>query len=150
MNSVVITDSTCLIGLERIGYLDLLPALFQKIIIPQAVQEEFGVSLPWLQVQSPSDLGMVGAIKMLVDDGEAEAITLAYERGFQIILDDRQARSVAKNMGISMIGTVGVLVKAKQAGLIPCLKSLLDELQVNGFYLTEALKVEALKLVGEE
>jgi len=38
MNSVVITDSTCLIGLERIGYLDLLPALFQKIIIPQAVQ----------------------------------------------------------------------------------------------------------------
>jgi predicted nucleic acid-binding protein len=57
---------------------------------------------------------------------------------------------VAKNLGISMIGTVGVLVKAKQAGLIRCLKPLLDELQVNGFYLTEALKVEALKLVGEE
>jgi predicted nucleic acid-binding protein len=150
MNSVVITDSTCLIGLERIGYLDLLPALFEEIIIPQAVQEEFGISLPWLQVESPSDLGMVGAIKMLVDEGEAEAIALAYERGFQIILDDRQARSVAKNMGISMIGTVGVLVKAKQAGLIPCLKPLLNELQVNGFYLTEALKVEALKLVGEE
>ena len=48
MNSVVITDSTCLIGLERIGYLDLLPAIFQKIIIPQAVQEEFSISLPWL------------------------------------------------------------------------------------------------------
>ncbi len=93
---------------------------------------------------------MVGAIKMLVDDGEAKAIALAYERGFPIILDDRQARSVAKNLGISMIGTVGVLVKAKQAGLIPCLKPLLDELQVNEFYLTEALKVEALKLVGEE
>ncbi|MBP0031299.1 DUF3368 domain-containing protein [Roseofilum sp. Guam] len=149
MNSVVITDSTCLIGLERIGYLDLLPALFQEIIIPQAVQAEFGSYLPWLQVEKPSDLGMVGAIKMLVDEGEAEAIALAYERGFQIILDDRQARSVAKNLGISMIGTVGVLVKAKQAGLISCLKLLLDELQVNGFYLTEALKVEALKLVGE-
>lgn len=63
MNSVVITDSTCLIGLERIGYLDLLPALFQKIIIPQAVQAEFGISLPWLQVEKPSHLGMVGAIK---------------------------------------------------------------------------------------
>ncbi len=150
MNSVVITDSTCLIGLERIGYLDLLPALFNKIIIPQAVQEEFGIYLHWLQVEQPSDLGMVGAIKMLVDDGEAEAIALAYERGFPIILDDRQARSVAKNLGISMIGTVGVLVKAKQAGLIPCLKPLLDELQVNEFYLTEALKVEALKLIGEE
>ncbi len=150
MNSVVITDSTCLIGLERIGYLDLLPALFNKIIIPQAVQKEFGIYLHWLQVEQPSDLGMVGAIKMLVDDGEAEAIALAYERGFPIILDDRQARSVAKNLGISIIGTVGVLVKAKQAGLIPCLKPLLDELQINEFYLTEALKVEALKLVGEE
>lgn len=86
---------------------------------------------------------------MLVDEGEAEAIALAYERGFQIILDDRQARSVAKNLGISIIGTVGVLVKAKQAGLIPFLKPLLDELQVNGFYLNEDLKVEALKLVEE-
>jgi len=52
-------------------------------------------------------------------------------------------------LGISIIGTVGVLVKAKQAGLIPFLKPLLDELQVNGFYLNEDLKVEALKLVEE-
>ena len=81
--------------------------------------------------------------------GEAEAIALAYQRKLQIILDDRQARSVARNMGVSFIGTVGVLVKAKQAALIPALKPLLDELELNGFYLNEALKAEAINIVGE-
>ncbi|MBD2774972.1 DUF3368 domain-containing protein [Iningainema tapete] len=145
----VVTDSTCLIGLERIGNLDILPALFEPILIPPAVQQEFGVTFPWLQVQIPSDQGQVVALKLLVDEGEAEAIALAYERKLQIILDDRQARSVARNMGISVIGTVGVLVKAKQAKLIPILKPLLDELEENGFYLTSALKAEALGLVEE-
>ncbi len=52
-------------------------------------------------------------------------------------------------MGLSLIGTIGVLVKAKQAGMIPALKPLLDSLELNGFSLSEPLKAEALKLVGE-
>jgi uncharacterized protein len=149
MTNPVVADSTCLIGLERIEHLDILPALFEPILIPPAVQQEFGISLPWLQVEVPTDQGMVVALKMLVDQGEAEAIALAYQRKLQIILDDRQARSVARNMGISFIGTVGVLVKAKQAALIPALKPLLDELELNGFYLNAALKAEAINIVGE-
>lgn len=149
MTESIVTDSTILIGLERIEHLDVLPVLFTPILIPPAVQQEFGIALPWLQVETPSDQGLVAALKILVDEGEAEAIALAYQRRLQIILDDRQARAVARNMKISIIGTVGVLVKAKQAGLITALKPLLDDLELNGFYLTEALKVEALKLVGE-
>jgi uncharacterized protein len=149
MTNPVVADSTCLIGLERIEHLDILPALFEPILIPPAVQQEFGIVLPWLQVEVPTDPGMVVALKMLVDRGEAEAITLAYQRKLQIILDDRQARSVARNMGISFIGTVGILVRAKQAALIPALKPLLDELELNGFYLNEALKAEAIHIVGE-
>lgn len=149
MTNPVVADSTCLIGLERIEHLDILPALFEPILIPPAVQQEFGISLPWLQVEVPTDQGMVVALKMLVDRGEAEAIALAYQRKLQMILDDRQARSVARNMGVSFIGTVGVLVKAKQAALIPALKPLLDELELNGFYLNEALKAEAINIVGE-
>lgn len=52
-------------------------------------------------------------------------------------------------MGISIIGTIGVLVKAKQAELISDLKPLLDQLELNRFYITSALKAEALKVVGE-
>jgi uncharacterized protein len=149
VNQSIVADSTILIGLERIEHLEVLPALFESILIPPAVQQEFGIVLPWLRVEVPTDRGLVAALKLLVDEGEAEAIALAYQLSLQVILDDRQARAVARNMGISIIGTVGVLVKAKQAGEISVLKPLLDELELNGFYLANALKQEALRLVGE-
>ena len=79
MTNPVVTDSTCLIGLERIRHLNILPALFEPVLIPPAVQQEFGVSFPWLQVQIPLDQGQVIALKMLIDEGEAEAIALAYQ-----------------------------------------------------------------------
>ncbi len=75
MNRIV-ADSTCLIGLERIERLDILPALYESILIPPAVQMEFGVTLSWLEVAPPTPSGIVVALKMLVDEGEAEAIAL--------------------------------------------------------------------------
>ena len=149
MKESVIADSTCLIGLERIHLLDLLPALFESILIPPEVDKEFGVSLPWLKVETPSDTALIAALKMLVDDGEAAAIGLASERGWRVILDDRQARAVAKNLGITIIGTVGILVRAKQSGIIPLLKPILDDLETSGFYISNALREEGLRIVGE-
>jgi uncharacterized protein len=95
----VVVDSTCLIGLERIGRLDLLPALFDPISAPPEVAQEFGTPPHWLTIVAPADSASVSALKSLVDDGEAEAIALARERGHEIILDDRQARAVAANLG---------------------------------------------------
>lgn len=149
MKEAAVVDSTCLIGLERVGRLDVLPALFDPILIPPEVAREFGTSLPWLSVEVPADLTLLSALKMLVDDGEAEAIALASQRGCRIVLDDRQARLVGSHLGLKVIGTVGVLVKAKSCGVIPTLKPALDELETNGFYLGRALKEEALRLVGE-
>jgi predicted nucleic acid-binding protein len=145
----VVADSTCLIGLERIGHLDILPALFEPILVPPEVQHEFGTLLPWLTVETPADQALVTALKMLVDDGEAEAITLAHEQERRIILDDRRARSVARGLGVTIIGTVGILVRAKRLGLITSLKALLDELEAHEFYISEGLKAEALRLVNE-
>jgi predicted nucleic acid-binding protein len=73
----IVTDSACLIGLERIGRLDILPALFDPIIIPPEVQREFGGQLDWLQVRVPNNQALVNALKLVVGDGEAEAIALA-------------------------------------------------------------------------
>lgn len=81
MREPVVADSTCLIGLERIGCLDVLPALFEPILVPPEVQREFGIFLPWLKIETPADQALVAALRMLVDDGEAEAISLASERG---------------------------------------------------------------------
>ena len=149
MKEPVVTDSTCLIGLERIGHLDLLPALFEPVIAPPGVHQEFGVPLPWLQMETPSDTVLIAALKILVDDGEAEAIALASARGHRIILDDRQARSVAKQLHLPIIGTIGVLLRAKRARLIVVLKPVLNDLEDSGFYVTDALKEEALQLAGE-
>ncbi len=149
MKEPVVVDSTCLIGLERIGQLDVLTALFDPITVPPEVAREFGVPLPWLNVETLADGAMVSALKLLLDDGEAEAVALAHYRGDRIILDDRQARSVAAKLGLKVIGTVGVLLRVKRAGIIPAIRPLRDDLELNGFYLSSELKREALHLAGE-
>jgi predicted nucleic acid-binding protein len=145
----IVADSTCLIGLERIGQLDLLPELFETVVIPPEVAREFGVSLDWLRVENPTDDALITSLKLLVDQGEAEAIALAYEKSCSVLLDDRQARSVAKQMGLRIIGTVGALILAKQQSMVPSLKPLLDQLEASNFYLSHDLREEALRLVSE-
>ena len=65
MKEPVVTDSTCLIGLERISHLGLLPELFEPVIAPPEVHQEFGVPLPWLQMEAPSDTALVAALSRL-------------------------------------------------------------------------------------
>lgn len=58
-----VVDSACLIGLERIGRLDLLAALIDPIFAPLAVSHEFGSLPAWIKVELPSDAGMVAALR---------------------------------------------------------------------------------------
>jgi predicted nucleic acid-binding protein len=149
MSETTVSDSSCLIAFERIGRLELLPRLFFPILLPPEVQKEFGRTPSWATIQAPQNQPLVRSLKQLVDDGEAEAIALASETGFQIILDDRKARLIALNLGIKIIGAVGLLVRAKREGLLPSLKTALDDLQTANFHVSEALRNEALRLVGE-
>ncbi len=149
MSERVVADSTCLIALERIDQIEILPALFEPVLIPLAVAQEFGISLPWLKVERLSDQALVVALKMMIDDGEAEAIALSQEQHCRIILDDRQARRVGQDMGLRVIGTVGILILAKQRGILSTVKPVLQNLDDTGFYISEALKAEVLRLVAE-
>ncbi len=149
MKPSIISDSACLIGLERIQALDILPNIFDPIVIPPEVQQEFGIVLPWLHVEVPLNQGFITSLKLMVDDGEAEAIALAYEKGWRIILDDRHARNVAKRLGVTMIGTVGILVRAKRQGHIAAVKPFIEQLEMQNFYISKALREEALRLANE-
>ena len=149
MSERVVADSTCLIALERIDQIEILPALFESVLIPPAVAQEFGTSLPWLKVERLSDQVLVVVLKMMIDDGEAEAITLSQEQKCRIILDDRQARRVGQDMGLRVIGTVGILILAKQRGILSTIKPVLQNLDDTGFYISEALKDEALHIAEE-
>lgn len=113
MSEPVVADSTCLIGLERIGQLEILPALFDSVMIPPEVEREFGVSFSWLKTENLTNSSLKTAFGLIVDAGEAEAIALAAEKNCLLISDDKQARSAAKSLGVAVIGTIGVLVRAK-------------------------------------
>jgi len=150
MTDQAVTNSTCLIALERIGQLGLLRQVFVALFIPPAVQTEFGVSVDWLIVKPVSGTGIVTALKTQLDEGEAQAIALAMESGdVFVVLDDKKARSIAKRMGLRVMGTIGILLRAKRKGAITKLKPLLNSLREVGFYMTDALYQEALRIAGE-
>lgn len=149
MSQIVVSDSTCLIALERIQRLDLLPAVFEKVWVPTAVAREFGQSLPWLLVKEPENPAAVAAFELLVDAGEAAAIELARELHCEVILDDLQARRLAARQHVPCLGLLGVLLRAKRAGKLAAVRPLIDGLRANKFFISEALVVEALRLAGE-
>ena len=149
MSQVIVSDSTCLIGLERIRQLDLLPGLFDDVFVPPAVAAEFGIALAWLKVRTPQDATYVAALKLLVDEGEAEAIALAKELGCEVILDDLQARKLAVKQNVHCIGLLGVMLRAKDSGKLTVIRPLVEALQREKFFFSEALIAEALRLARE-
>jgi predicted nucleic acid-binding protein len=145
----VVADTTCLIALARIGQLGLLQRLFFAVIIPPEVAREFNNPLEWLTVKSCSQVRVLASLKLRVDEGEAAAIALAHELKLKVILDDRAGRSAAKKMRRPCLGTIGLLVMAKKRGLVSTVRPLVEDLELHGFYMTEALKQEVLRIADE-
>ncbi len=154
-----VTNSTCLIGLERIERLDILPQVFSSITTPTAVSTEVGFEADWLTVKPVQNLTLVATLETQVDEGEAEAmvasrtaegIALAMELGdVFVILDDRKARQLALQLNLKVIGTVGMLLRAKRNGIIPEIKPLLTALNQVNFRISEPLIQNALRIAGE-
>lgn len=142
---------------EPIG---LLPRVFSKIYIPQAVYDEVSIwSKPYSQklrrfskkrVETVQNQIAVQLLKKDVDFGEAEAIILALEKGIEnLLIDDPKGRKIAQSQGLHPIGSIGVLLQAKKAGLIQEIKPSLDNLIANKFRIGKSLYNKALKLAGE-
>ena len=148
------SNSSPLIALAAIERLDLLPALFESVLIPPAVAHEIKRSIPvapsWLRVETLG-LPLPTVIqRRILADGEREAIALAIElRAESIILDDLPARRIAQVVGLNVIGTVGLLLGAKRVGLIGRIRPELDNLLKNSFFLGAQLYEELLNVAGE-
>ena len=151
MTGTAVTNSTCLIGLERIERLDILPQVFDTVFAPPAVAKEVQASVDWLRVQAVANPYVVTALRTQMDEGEAEAIALALELSdVLLILDDKKARRVAQQMGMKVIGTVGMLLRAKRQGIIAEVKPLFIKLTEVNFRLSQGIIQEALRLSGED
>ncbi len=145
----IVSDATCLIGLHNVGKLDVLPKIFSKILIPPAVEREFGGVIELTETIPPSDHNLVNSLALFLGAGESEAIALALEQNAPIILDDKKARMTADSMGLKILGTVGILLLAKRKRLVSEISPLLQELERTGFYMSANLKEQALELAGE-
>ena len=151
MPEIVIADASCLILLDKIGRLSLLNRCYGKIFITPEIAKEFGDDLPaWIITQKPSDKNLLHALEQLVDKGEASALALALEKTNPLlVLDDLKARKVAASMKLKVTGTLGVIVKAKELGILKKVKPVLQELKTTDFRVAENIIQQVLKSCGE-
>lgn len=148
----VVADTSPLVALHQISLLRILPALFGVVQIPEAVaQEALSVKLePWIEVKSLQGPIPARIRSANIGPGETEAISLAVEIGAtRLIVDDLQARRLATSLGLPIIGTTGLLLAAKQRGLIPSVREPLGALLDLGFRLHPDVHRAALASAGE-
>ena len=134
-DEIIISDASPLIVLVDIGELDLLQKLYRQVLITDVVKNEIHADLPnWINVTSEYDKKQFQILKLELDSGEASAIALAMETPERtIIIDESKGRSVAKRLGLRVTGTIGILIKAKDNGLIESGHKILAKLEDHGF-----------------
>jgi len=164
MNSVVVADAGPLIGIARVGHLSILRDLYSSVTIPPRVFEELNtssnkpgakvlseaISAGWLQIvelKRPIDSAI---LRLLIDAGESESIQLALEQNARLlIIDDKKGRKAAKSRGLHVIGTGGILISAKKAGLLDEISQVLNNLAGVGYRLSPDLCDRILELANE-
>lgn len=158
----VIVNSTPLIILCKIGHLNILQKLYHKIFIPTAVYLEImaiedsaytqmKTASEWIHVREIQDPAEKKMYKAKLHDGEVEVMILAQEQNADlVIIDDNAAKKTAKYLGLSVTGTLGILLKAKKLGILKKLHPLLLEMKQNGFYIDSALEAIVLEQAGEQ
>ncbi|WP_022932202.1 DUF3368 domain-containing protein [Treponema bryantii] len=161
---IVVSDTTPIISLIKINRLDLLKELFQEVLIPDAVYRELTTNqsfsaeaeevkkakfLKVSPVQNKQSIQILQAVSGL-DDGESEAIVLAGEKQSDVlIIDERRGRKVAQQLGITITGTVGILVQANDEGMLSKAdaKTCLNFLKQSNIRLSENLIQDALDMM---
>lgn len=152
MPRIIISDTSCLIILSKIGELDVLRQLYNTVTITEDILQEYGEQFPdWIEVKQAKDQYRQQLLEMQIDKGEASAIALALETADNtVILDDWKARKLAERLGLSVTGTLGVIIRAKNTGLIPSIKPYLGKIRETNFRISEELEQIALKEANEE
>lgn len=146
----VVVNSTPLIVLSNIGYLELLKKMYKKIYIPESVFREITAKQDsachavknhsdWILVKKIKDTNSKRMYQARLHDGEVEVMILAQEEPTAdlVIIDDNAAKKTAKFLGLNVTGTLGVLVKAKKLGLIDHVSIIIEKLISNNFYISD-------------
>jgi len=160
---IIVSDTSPISNLLVIRQLNILVQVFGEIIIPPKVYEEirkleyFGFDVheitnsSWIKVIIPSDVEFVQELNENLDPGESEAIALAQELKAEFILiDEKRGRKVAEQLGLTAIGLLGILLKAKQKRAVERVMPLLDALRKDaGFWISDVLYHDILMQAAE-
>lgn len=157
----VIVNSTPLIALSKVDRLELLRDMYGEISIPEAVFGEVTVkndvvrkkveNSGWIHVETIQNESDKRMYKAKLHDGEVEVMILARESGdaHLVVIDDEQARKTADYLGLHLTGTLGVLIKAKQKGLLDSVMPVIKNMEDHGIYFSDGLKDRVRRLAGE-
>jgi predicted nucleic acid-binding protein len=147
---LAIANSSPFIGLGRISRLDLLEGQFERLLAPEAVADEVGGLPGWVEVAAVADRRLLDAFPSKIHRGEAEVILLGIGHpGAVLVMDDWRARQFAQDRGFTLLGTVGLLLRAKRLGRLTAVRPILDELSRAGFRVSERVVADALRVAGE-
>lgn len=166
---VTVSDSSTLIHLAGIGRLDLLRCFYDTLWIPQAVFREVvtegGSRLAarvvaeaagegWIQIAAdvlPEAAILQHDVRLHAGESEAIALLIVRDVNGLLLMDEAHGRNIARQRGLAVTGILGILLRAKQEGMIDSLRIELERLrQESGFYLHEQLARQILILAGEE
>ncbi len=160
---LVVSDTTPLKYLARVGRLDVLWELYVEVVVPQTVWDELVEARPdapgvgavraatWLRVV-PDVSAPFDAAELLaeIDAGEAAAIAVALaQHAGLLLIDDAAGRRAAGELGVAVRGTLGVLVTAKAAGILVAIAPVIAALLAEGFRASGAVLEQALRVAGE-
>ena len=159
----IVSNTSPISNLAKVGQINLIPQLYGTILIPTAVHEELlderagetvitaVQSAFWLEIQPVQNQELVSELRNRVNAGEAEAIVLAIEaNAARLLIDERLGRQAAANLGLRITGVLGILLAAKHQGLILGVKPIVDDLiSQAGFRVSSQLYTDVLKAVSE-
>ena len=157
---ILVADASALIALATCDSLTLLEAIFGNVLVPEAVFSEVTALDKPQSARLRNYLhGKVRAVDMqrfvyldaFADAGETQAMLLYKEVAADyLLIDDRRGRKVAKINQIKTVGSLGVLLQAKRASLIPCVAPLIAQIAASSVFISENLIQTVLELAGEK
>jgi predicted nucleic acid-binding protein len=149
----VVFDASALIALDEIHLLERLAPLFDRCVIPPAVAAEIAPSVEcpsWIEVRPLTGSVPAQVIQASLGWGESEVIALALALpGYDLVLDDRRARRRAVELGLSVVGTLGILVRAKDAGILSEIRPSIEALLATDFFVSARIIDSVLREVDE-
>jgi predicted nucleic acid-binding protein len=160
---LLVADSGPLIALARLGLLSLPAQLFREALVTATVWDEVSRGPHAAELQALNAAVQAGHLRVVgepsavllqvteprIDDGERSAIALALSVGAAVLVDEKRGRAVAVALGLHVLGTLGLLVRARDAGLVQKVRPLAEALLQGGYHLARPLVEHALAAIGE-